>query len=60
MTWTEGVLHISDTFQIHGGYWGIIGFSIFAIAIIMFLIFVGAVGAMMGDTIKEINEKTKY
>ena len=59
MTWTEGVLHISDTFQIHGGYLGIIGFSIYAIAIIMFLIFVGAVGAMMGDTIKEINEKIK-
>jgi hypothetical protein len=57
MTWTEGVLRISDTFAIHGGYLGIIGFSIFAIAIIWFLLFVGAVGAMMGDTIKEINEK---
>jgi hypothetical protein len=59
MTWTEGVLRISDTFAIHGGYLGIIGFSIFAIAIIWFLLFVGAVGAMMGDTIKEINEKSK-
>jgi hypothetical protein len=59
MTWTEGVLRISDTFAIHGGYLGIIGFSIYAIAIIWFLIFVGAVGAMMGDTIKEINEKSK-
>jgi hypothetical protein len=59
MTWTEGVLRISDTFAIHGGYLGIIGFSIFAIAIIWFLLFVGAVGAMMGDTIKEINEKNK-
>ena len=59
MTWTEGVLHISDNFQIHGGYLGIIGFSIFAIAIILFLLFVGAVGAMMGDTIKEVNEKYK-
>ena len=57
MTWTEGVLHLSDTFQIHGGYLGIIGFSIFAIAIILFLLFVGAVGAMVGDTIKEVNEK---
>ena len=59
MTWTEGVLHISDTFEIHGGYLGIIGFSIFAIAIIWFLLFVGAVGAMIGDTIKELNEKSK-
>ena len=59
MTWTEGVLRISDTFAIHGGYLGIIGFSIYAIAIIWFLLFVGAVGAMMGDTIKEINEKSK-
>lgn len=59
MTLTEGVLRISDTFAIHGGYLGIIGFSIFAIAIIWFLLFVGAVGAMMGDTIKEINEKSK-
>ena len=59
MTWTEGCLHISDTIEIHGGYLGIIGFSIFAIAIIMFLIFVGAVGAMIGDTIKEVNEKSK-
>lgn len=54
MTWTEGVLHISDTFEIHGGYLGIIGFSIFAIAIIWFLLFVGAVGAMIGDTIKDV------
>ena len=59
MTWTEGVLHISENFEIHGGYLGIIGFSIFAIAIIWFLLFVGAVGAMMGDTIKELNEKSK-
>ena len=59
MTWTEGVLHISDTFEIHGGYLGIIGFSVFAIAIIWFLLFVGAVGAMIGDTIKKINEKSK-
>lgn len=59
MTWTEGVLRISDTFAIHGGYLGIIGFSIFAIAIIWFLLFVGAVGAMIGDTIKELNEKNK-
>ena len=57
MTWTEGVLRISDTFAIHGGYLGIIGFSIFAIAIILFLLFVGAVGYMIGDTIKEIKEK---
>lgn len=54
MTWTEGVLHISENFEIHGGYLGIIGFSIFAIAIIWFLLFVAAVGAMIGDTIKDV------
>ena len=57
MTWTEGVLHISDTFEIHGGYLGIIGFGVCVILIILFLLFVGAIGAMIGDTIKEINEK---
>jgi hypothetical protein len=59
MTWTEGVLHISENFEIHGGYLGIIGCSIYAIAIIWFLIFVCSVGAMIGDTIKELNEKSK-
>lgn len=54
MTWTEGVLRISDTFEIGGGYLGIIGCSLFAIAIILFLLFVGAVGYMIGDTIKEV------
>ena len=59
MTWTEGVLHISDTFSIHGGYLGIIGFSIYAIAIILFILFVGAVGAMIGDTFKELKDELK-
>ena len=54
MTWTEGVLRISDTFAIHGGYLGIIGFRLFAIAIILFLVFVGLVGYMIGDTINEV------
>ena len=54
MTWTEGVLRISDTFAIHGGYLGIIVSIIFAIAIILFLLFVGAVGYMIGDTINEV------
>lgn len=59
MTWTEGVLRISDTFVIHGGYLGIIVFSIFAIAIILFLLFVGAVGYMIGDTINEVYKDYK-
>lgn len=57
MTWTEGVLRISDTFAIHGGYLGIISFGVCVIVIILYLLFVGAVGAMIGDTIKELNEK---
>ena len=59
MTWTEGVLHISENFEIHGGYLGIISFGVFVIVIILYLLFVGAVGAMIGDTIKELNEKSK-
>lgn len=59
MTWTEGVLRISDTFAIHGGYLGIIGFSLFAIVIILFLLFVGVVGYMIGDTINEVYKDYK-
>lgn len=59
MTWTEGVLRISDTFEIGGGYLGIIGCSLFAIAIILFLLFVGAVGYMIGDTINEVYKDYK-
>jgi hypothetical protein len=59
MTWTEGVLHISDTFEIHGGYLGIISFSVFVIVIITYILYVGAVGALIGKTIKKINEKSK-
>lgn len=59
MTWTEGVLHISDTIEIHGGYSGIISFGVFVIAIILFLAFVGAVGMGIHDTIEEVNEKSK-
>ena len=59
MTWTEGVLHLSDTFEIRGGYLGIISFGVCVIVIILYLLFVGAAGAMIGDTIKELNEKSK-
>ena len=57
MTWTEGCLRISDTIAIHGGYWGIISFSICVIIIILYLLFVGAVGAMIGDTLKKLMKK---
>lgn len=57
MTWTEGVLHISDTFEIHGGYLGIISFSVLVFIIILYILFVCSVGALIGDTIKKINEK---
>lgn len=59
MTWTEGVLHISENFEIHGGYLGIISFGVFVIVIILFLAFVGAVGMGINDTIEEVNEKSK-
>lgn len=57
MTWTEGVLHISYNFEIHGGYLGIISFSILIVIIILYILLVCGVGAMIGNTIKEINEK---
>jgi hypothetical protein len=57
MTWTEGVLHISDTFEIHGGYLGIISFSVLIVIIILYLLLVCGVVAMIGDTIKELNKK---
>ena len=50
---------ISDTFAIHGGYLGIIVSSIFVIAIILFLLFVGTVGYMIGDTINEVYKDYK-
>jgi hypothetical protein len=56
MTWTEGVLHISENFEIHGGYLGIISFSVFVIVIITYILFVCSVGALIGDTIKKINK----
>ena len=57
MTWTEGVLRISDTFAIHGGYLGIISFSVLIVIIILYLLLVCGVGAMIGDIIKELNKK---
>ena len=57
MTWTEGVLHISDNLQIHGGYLGIISFLGLVFVSILYTIFAGAVGAMIDDTIKELNKK---
>lgn len=59
MTWTEGVLHISDNFQIHGGYSGIISFLGLVFVIILYVLFVCDVGALIGDTLKKINEKIK-
>lgn len=60
MTWTEGVLHISDNFQIHGGYSGIISFGVFVVLCIWYVLLVCSVGAMIGDTIKELNEKNNH
>lgn len=57
MTWTEGVLHISDTFEIYGGYLGIISFGVLVIVIILSPLFMGAVGTMIDDMIKKLNEK---
>ena len=59
MTWTEGVLHISENFEIHGGYLGIISFCGLVIVIALYILLMCGVGAMIGDTIKEVNEKSK-
>lgn len=58
MTWTEGVLRISDTFAIDGGYLGIISAAVFVIVIILYLLFVCAVVYMIGDTFNELNQKS--
>jgi hypothetical protein len=57
MTWTEGVIYISDNFQIHGGYLGIISFSILVFVITLYILFVCSVGALIGDTIKKLMKK---
>lgn len=59
MTWTEGVLHISENFEIHGGYLGIISFGVCVIVIILYILLVCSVGALIGKTIKKINENLK-
>ena len=59
MTWTEGVLHISDNFQIHGGYLGIISFLAIVFVIVLYILFMCNVSAIIGNTIKEVNEKYK-
>lgn len=57
MNWTEGVLHISNTFEIHGGYSGIISFGILVIVIVLYFLLVCHTGAMIGDTVKEVNKR---
>ena len=58
MTWTEGTLQICDTIIIHGGYWGIISFSVFVlsnVAIIGFLTL--SCGTLLSQTLKELKEE---
>ena len=57
MTWTEGTLQICDTIIIHGGYWGIISFSVFVllnVAIIGFLTLACVV--LLLQTLKELED----
>lgn len=56
MTWTEGVIHISDNISIYGGYLGIFAFILFVLFIIAFILFVGLVVYFAVDTINELKE----
>ena len=56
MTWTEGALQICDTIIIHGGYWGIISFSVFVLLMVAITIFLSlAFGTALSSTLKELN-----
>ena len=56
MTWTEGTLQVCDTIIIHGGYWGIISFSVFVLLMVAITIFLSlALGTALSSTLKELN-----
>lgn len=56
MAWTEGVLQISDTIIINGGYWGIISFSVFVLLMAAIIVFLSlAFGMLLSSTLKELN-----
>lgn len=56
MTWTEGIIHISNNISICGGYLGIFTFILFVLFIIAFILFAGLVMYFAVDTIKELKE----
>lgn len=57
MTWTEGVLQISDTIIINGGYWGIISFSVFVLLTAAIIVFLSlAIGTLLSSTLKELKD----
>lgn len=56
MTWTEGVIHISDNISIYGGYLGIFTCILFVLFIIIFILFVGLVMYFAVDTFNDLKE----
>lgn len=59
MTWTEGVIHITNDISIDGGYLGIFAFILLVLFIIAFILFVALVVYFAVDTIKELEEINK-
>lgn len=59
MTWTEGVIHISDNISIYGGYLGFFTCILFVLFIIIFILFVGLVMYFAVDTFNELKEDLK-
>jgi len=57
MTWTEGMLRISDTITIYGGYLGIISFGLFMLSLVAIIIFFSlAVGTLLSSTVKDLKD----
>jgi hypothetical protein len=56
MSWTEGIIHISNNFSICDGYLGIFTFILFVLFIIAFILFAGLVMYFAVDTINELKE----
>lgn len=57
MTWTEGMLRISDTITIYGGYLGIISFGLFMLSLVAIIIFLSlAFGTLLSSTIKDLKD----
>lgn len=59
MTWTDGVIYITNDISIDGGYLGVFASILLVLFIIAFVLFVGLVVYFAADTIKELEGQLK-